>query len=482
MIMNKRAFAYARKSKEDKDDPKWSIPTQIERIRESAERRGETFAGAFEDRDVSGARPFAERPGWTALEAQLQSGDVVIVNDLSRFSRDTDTAKHKLSDLADRGVEVVALGIEGIDRKSADGRMLLGIFLEFTEWQRQKTIENLLQVHKRIHDEGKALGCRPAYGWDYDIEAKVWSVNLAEAEIVERIFALKIAGFGYQTIAKKLNDEGIPTKRVGQTMTPRDGDSFSCSGKWRTNTIKRIIENRRYIGEREYLGVIRPLDIPAIIDRETWEMAQASVRHQVHAPRTTHVLSGLLSCDLCGHTLHRVRRWKDGEALDDADWRCPECGKLAIRETIVLPAVLEQFFDHLDPERYKESLKKAEKAGVKREGRREVLLKRLGVLERKQARLLDELGRDDTTLTRDAFNKKNGELQGEIDELSESLQELDDDALLSRRPDVLGNIREDWGGMDVLSQQTALRAFITRVTVVSSNGVQGSDRVVVTWR
>jgi len=34
--MNNRAFAYARKSKEDKDDPKWSIPTQIERVRESA--------------------------------------------------------------------------------------------------------------------------------------------------------------------------------------------------------------------------------------------------------------------------------------------------------------------------------------------------------------------------------------------------------------------------------------------------------------
>lgn len=465
--MKNRAFAYARKSKEDKDDPKWSIPTQIERVRESAERRGETFAGAFEDRDVSGARPFAERPGWAALEAQLQTGDVVIVNDLSRFARDTDMAKHKLSDLADRGVEVVALGIEGIDRKSADGRMLLGIFLEFTEWQRQKTIENLLQVHKRIHDEGKALGCRPPLGYDYDLESKIWTINSTEAEVIERIFTLKIAGFGYQTIAKKLNGEGVPTKR---------------GGSWRTNTIKRIIESRRYIAEREYLGEVKPMSIPPLIDRETWDMAQASIRRQVHAPRSTYALSGLLRCGNCGLTLNRVRCWRDGQANGQADWRCPECGKVAIREAIVEPAVLEQFFDHLDPARYQERLREASKEVRRGEGRLATLRKRVGVVERRQARLLDELGRDDTTLTHKAFNLRNSEIQKEIDELSGAVQEIEDKALLSKRPANLGNIREDWYTLDTASQQTALAAFIERVDITSQNGLRGAGRVSVTFR
>lgn len=465
--MKQRAFAYARKSKEDKDDPKWSVPTQIGRVRESAERRGETFAGAFEDRDVSGARPFAERPGWAALEAQLRSGDVVIVNDLSRFARDTDMAKHKLSDLADRGVEVVALGIEGIDRKSADGRMLLGIFLEFTEWQRQKTIENLLQVHKRIHDEGKALGCRPPLGYDYDLESKIWSVNSTEAEVIERIFALKIAGFGYQTIAKKLNDEGVPTKR---------------GGSWRTNTIKRIIESRRYVGEREYLGEVKPMSIPPIIERETWDMAQASVRRQVHAPRSTYALSGLLHCGNCGFTLHRVRTWRDGQANGQADWRCPECGKVAIRESVVEPAVLEQFFDHLDPERYQAELVEAQKHVTKGATKVTTLKKRLGVVERKQARLLDELGKDDTTLTREAFSKKNQQWQGEMDELEKAIQEIEDASLLSKRPANLGNIREDWNMLDTAAQQAALAAFIERVDITPQNGLHGTGRVSVTFR
>lgn len=463
--MNKRAFAYARKSKEDKDDPKWSIPTQIERVRESAERRGETFAGAFEDRDVSGARPFADRPGWTALEAELQPGDVVIVNDLSRFARDTDMAKHKLSDLAARDIEVVALGIEGIDRKSADGRMLLGIFLEFTEWQRQKTIENLLQVHKRIHNEGKALGCRPPMGYDYDIETKAWSVNEDEAELVRRIFALKVAGYGYQAIALKLQREGIPTKR---------------GGKWSTNQIKRIITNRWYIGEREYRGEVKPLHVPPLIERETWEMAQASIRTQVHQPRSTYVLSGLLRCT-CGATMQRVRVWTNGHANGQADWRCPECG-LSIREHIAEPAIVESFMEHVDQERYKAALTEAQKKAKKGQGRVATLKKRLAAVERKQSRLLNEFAKDDSSVTRETLCRMNAGLQGEIDDLTAAVQEIDDRVLLERRPRALGNIREDWNTLDVLDKQATLRGFIAQVTVQSQNGIRGADRLAVTWR
>jgi len=288
-----------------------------------------------------------------------------------------------------------------------------------------------------------------------------------EAEVIERIFALKITGFGYQTIAKKLNDEGVPTKR---------------GGSWRTNTIKRIIESRRYIAERKYLGEVKPMSIPPLIDRETWDMAQASIRRQVHAPRSTYALSGLLHCGNCRFTLHRVRTWRDGQANGQADWRCPECGKVAIREFIVESAVLEAFFAHLDPARYQERLQEASKEIKRGEGRLSTLRKRLSAVERKQARLLDELGRDDTTLTRETFNKKNRELQGVIDDLASAIQELEDKALLSKRPANLGNICEDWNILDTASRQAALSAFIERVDITSQNGLRGADRISVTFR
>jgi F0F1-type ATP synthase membrane subunit b/b' len=234
------------------------------------------------------------------------------------------------------------------------------------------------------------------------------------------------------------------------------------------------------MGEREYNGEVKALDVPAIIDRETWEMAQATIRTQEHQPRSTYTLSGLLTCT-CGTIMQRVRIWQGGQANGQADWRCPECG-LSIREHIVEPAVVGQFFDHLDPARYKAALTEAQKNVKKGQGRAATLTRRLAALERKQSRLLNEFVKDDSTVTRAAYNKANAALQREIDELTAALQQIEDKALLTLRPRALGNIREDWNTLDVADKQATLRDFVARVTVVSQNGLRGADRVSISWR
>jgi site-specific DNA recombinase len=467
--MPKRAFAYARTSKEDKNKRKWSIATQFSRIHDRADREGWEIVSEFEDRDLSGDLDFPRRPGWSALEKQLKSGDLIIVADTDRLARDDEyRAKFKMKELWEtKQVGVIILEKSSIDISTADGTFMLDIDLAISARERNKIIERLKFTHKQIHKEGKALGCRPLLGYDYDTDAKVWSINDEQAEVVRRIFALKVSGYGFQAIAKKLRAEGIPTKR---------------GGGWTTNTIKRIVENRWYIAEREYLDEVKPLKVPMLIDKETWEMAQASIRHQVHRPKSTYALSGILYCTLCGHVLYRVRRWAAGEANGEADWRCQECGHLAIREKTVEPTVIEAFFAHLDSGRYEANVIEAQKTAKKGEGRAALLKKRLDAVERKQSRLIDELAKDDTTLTRDAFANKNREWQVEIDELESAIQELEDTALLNKRPKNLGNIREDWDVMDVPSKQVALRAFIARVDILSPNGVRGADRVTITWR
>lgn len=462
-----RAFAYVRKSKEDKDDPKWSIPTQIERVRESAVRRGEEFAGAFEDRDVSGALAFAERPGWAALEAQLQPGDVIIVNDLSRFARDTQMAKAKLADLAARNVEVVALGIEGIDRKSADGRMLLGIFLEFTEWQRQKTIENLLQVHKRIHVEGKALGCRPPLGYNYNATSKEFEINDNEAEIVQRIYTLKISGYGLQAIARRLRLEGVPTKR---------------GGSWRAQTIRKVLNNERYCGMRTYQGVTNTLHTATIIDKETWELTQVTMNGKAHAPRREYALSGLLTCGICGGIMYR------SQLKVGADWRCANmmkgdgCKGVNIREGIAEPEITRQFFDALDKEKYRNTLNSRQKTAQTCDKRGELLARRLSAVERRQSKLMDEYAKDDSALTRDAFNRKMTQLNNEVKELESARQDLQAESTLARRPVKLENIEEAWELLDPIARREALRIFIQHVNVMPSRGKRGASRLHVQWR
>jgi len=464
----KRAFAYARTSKEDKGDPAWSIPTQIKRIEERVARDDKLdLIGVYEDRDQSGAMPFDKRRSWPDIERLIKPGDIIIVNDFSRFSRDKKQAEDKLVELLDRDIDVLSLSMEGVDYRTADGEMLTGINLQVAHWQRRKIIENLLQIHWKMFCDGKALGCRPPLGYDYDLIAKQFSVNPEEAELVRRIFALKIAGHGFQTIAHRLASENVPTKR---------------EGKWHLSTVQTIINNRWYIGEREYKGEIKPMDVEPIIDRETWDMVHASIRHINHAVRTEHLLSGLLNCSECGHVLYRYNCWQDGMRTGAADWRCPN-GHVSIRESTTEKTLLEKFFAHIDPARYERTMREREKVVKRGEGRRGSLAKRLAAVERRQSRLLDELAKDDTTLTRPAFAKKNGKLQGEIDELEQALRDIDDRALLVQRPAILGaDIGKDWATLDVSDQQAALRLFVDHLDIVPANGIQGSKRIAVSFK
>lgn len=464
----KRAFAYVRVSKEDPTDTKWGADSQRQRIIEYCAFKKWELADIAEDRNVSGVTPFEQREGWSKIASQFQKGDIVIVSELTRFGRRLSMTLLMLEDLQERGLEIASLEND-LDTTTPVGRLVLHILLSFAAFERELLIARLKAAHAEIHRQGKALGCRPPLGYDYDIESKTWSVNEDEAVLVNHIFDLKLSGYGFQAIAKKLTDEGFSTKR---------------GGSWRTNTIKRIVESRRYIGERDYNDQVLPMKVPVVVEREAWEMAQASIRRQEHAPRSTYELSGLLHCAECGHVLYRVRRWIDGQN-DGADWRCPECKAVAIRESIVLPAVEAALFARLDPEsdQYRAALKDAEKSAKRVPGRVEMLKKRLGTIERRQSRLLDELSRDDTTLTRAAFAKKNAEYQSQIDELEQSIVKLEDEQTLSHRPRLApGNLRDDWQVLDVLDKQTTLKDFISRATIVSPNGVRGADRVRVEFR
>jgi len=469
---HKRAFSYARTSKEDLDNPKWSIPTQEQRIKDYCEQKDRDLAGTHNDRNESGVTPFDQRVGWSELEALLEEGDVVIVNELSRLSRDSLDAKIKMKELFERGIGVITLESDGIDISTADGTFMLDISLAVSERERRKLIERLLQIHKEIHRQGKPLGCRPPLGYDYDLEEKKFAIIPEEAALVRRIFALKIAGYGLNAIALRLHQEGIPTKR---------------GGKWSANTISRILNNEFYTAQRTYLGETLPMDVPQIIDQETWNHARSTIARQTHLPRGSYALSGLLRCGICGGPMNRLRKTHDNEDNRLADWRCrsgmtdKECRGTSIREHIVERVVTEQFFDYVDGERYVEALQRRAERAQESKGRVESIEDHLKRVERKQARLTDEYLSGES-ITRDQYNRQNREYNEQVQELTEAIERLEGEAVLAGKPVRLGNIREDWKRLDPTLRREALRAFIDHVVVAPTSEVWGEDRVRVFWR
>lgn len=131
----------------------------------------------------------------------------------------------------------------------------------------------------------------------YEITDGKYAVIEREKMAVENIFGLYINGKSFAQISDRMNDAGI---------------SYNSDGKpWNKNIIKRILENKRYIGERDY---------PKIIADETFNAAE-KIRLSKFTPpgdEEKELLSFYrerVVCRECGCSLMRYRggRKKHGE-------------------------------------------------------------------------------------------------------------------------------------------------------------------------
>lgn len=162
--------------------------------------------------------------------------------------------------------------------------------------------------------------------YGYRIENGTLTVVSREAEIVERIHTLYLAGASYQTVSDTLNGEGIP---------------YSAEAPlWNRHKVKRLLENPRYTGADGY---------PAILDEGTFHAVQEQIRSKTAGytskeKRPVLKLAQYLRCD-CGGALRRVGgtvRRKDTLYL-----KCNVCGtRVTISDDDLLAQVSRQMTEH----------------------------------------------------------------------------------------------------------------------------------------
>lgn len=130
----------------------------------------------------------------------------------------------------------------------------------------------------------------------YEITDGQFSVIESEKTIVQNIFGLYLNGKSFNEIATRMNDAGVSYNNDGR--------------KWNKNIIKRIMENRRYIGEKGF---------PQIITTDTFDTAE-KIRLSKFTPPSPgekeildFYLEGLV-CSECGSGLQRYkgRKTKNG--------------------------------------------------------------------------------------------------------------------------------------------------------------------------
>ena len=148
------------------------------------------------------------------------------------------------------------------------------------------------------------IGIRP-YGWqainDRDNKAKHNQLEPEpeESKIYLQMVEWSLQGLGSNTIARKLNALGIPTRC---TLAYKHGKKYL----WKSGTVHRILQNPLYKGVYNFDGISTKL--PGIISEEKWELLQQNLRRNFNnATRNTkrfYLLQGLLYCKTCGRRLY----------------------------------------------------------------------------------------------------------------------------------------------------------------------------------
>nr|DAZ32591.1 MAG TPA: integrase [Caudoviricetes sp.] len=190
------------------------------------------FAGLYFDEGISGTK-MAKRDGLLALLDDCEKGliDYIIVKSISRFSRNTVDSIETVRRLCDMGIYIF-FEKENIDTGKMEGELLLSILSSLAESESRSISDNETWGIKRRFMSGTYKISYPPYGYDY-IDGEM-VVNKKQSKVVRWIFEQVLSGNSSAEIARKLNEEGVATKR---------------NGRWTSTTINGMIRNEKYTGD-----------------------------------------------------------------------------------------------------------------------------------------------------------------------------------------------------------------------------------------
>lgn len=101
-----------------------------------------------------------DRSGFLAMMAFVRSGDIVIVESISRIARNTRDLLSTISCLTDRNVEFISLK-ENIDTTTPYGRFMLTVFGALAELERENILERQREGIEVAKAAGKYKGRKP---------------------------------------------------------------------------------------------------------------------------------------------------------------------------------------------------------------------------------------------------------------------------------------------------------------------------------
>lgn len=331
--------AYCRVST-DEEDQRNSLASQ-QKFFESYFNRHSNWhnVGIFADEGLSGTS-LDKRDQFNEMLSLARHGEIelILTKEVSRFSRNVQHLLNIVEELRNKGVYIWFLS-DDINTEQSNYRERITQIATNAEQESLRTSRRVRWGQQQRMEQGVVFGRKEMYGYNIvkdEHNKQQFVIVPEEAEIVHKVFEWFAAGDGTYTIAKRLQQMGVKTKRY------KNG--------WSNTVILRLLRNEKYVGDlaqgktytpdplthkkkynrgesnRYYIENHHPES--AIIERELWERVQALLKEN-EPPEEVRAMysnrywtSGKIFCGCCGGRYVSMR--KKQKNIPYKAWICYE--------------------------------------------------------------------------------------------------------------------------------------------------------------
>lgn len=390
---------YLRLSLEDEGekDESNSISNQRKQIYEYIHHDSELSryeAMEFSDDGYSGTN--MNRPGMQKLLKEVKANNIqcIIVKDMSRFSRDYIEMGTYLNQIFPfMGIRFIAINDHYDSREHHGSTIEIDTAFQtllYDLYSKDVSVKVKASFENKCANGEYVFGQVP-FGYEKSKEVKnTVIVNEKEAEIVRYIFSLAVQGKTSTQIARQLYEENVPT--ITQMRNPKKKYTDGKVHSWSENAIRKILNNRFYLGEMAYGKTVRKsvgsqngIAVPkedwkvirdhheALISEEIYEQVSSfKLGYSTKRNREKHPLTGKLYCGGCGYSLNYKplrgkNRYRRFECRKHALLQIPECCTYMsadLLEETVLMMLNKELMLRGNAMKQKENLSLFQRAGI----------------------------------------------------------------------------------------------------------------------
>ncbi|MEB3750011.1 recombinase family protein [Geobacillus icigianus] len=314
---------YVRVSTDEQAKEGFSIPAQRERLRAFCASQGWEIVQEYIEEGWSAKD--LDRPQMQRLLKDIKKGniDIVLVYRLDRLTRSVLDLYLLLQTFEKHNVAFRS-ATEVYDTSTAMGRLFITLVAALAQWERENLAERVKFGIEQMIDEGKKPGGHSPYGYKFDKDFNCTIIE-EEADVVRMIYRMYCDGYGYRSIADRLNELRVK---------PR------IAKEWNHNSVRDILTNDIYIGTYRWGDKVVPNNHPPIISETLFKKAQKEKEKRgVDRKRVGKFLfTGLLQCGNCGG--HKMQGSFD-KREQKTYYRCTKCHRITNEKNILEPLLDE---------------------------------------------------------------------------------------------------------------------------------------------